>query len=426
MAMMPLLDDGFRSLPSLPAAFSWFPYTIQTSPNKATSTFDFNAAKPTAGTTYYVSETGSAGADGLTPETPLNTLANAFAKPSCGRIVVVSEILSRPRLGNSAVTLTADLVIESGHPNGTTFYGSDKNQTWTVNGTYPNVYQLTRSNVASVWDETWLDSEGFWRRLTLQSSVLDVNNNAGSYYVDGSNVVYVRTFDSRMPSNSINLMLGSGGAIFTYNGPYKLWVNNIRFAGVRQVRVEATSAVLVPTAYFQNGWSRYNTETWDGIQFLSCDSYCRNFTASKNVLDGIDYTNTVTRANRFYEDSCGGRSNGTTTGANNGTTSHGGAIGIRLNSRASLNDGPNIADVDAGTTTLNVNCVAADTLQPSGNRCNYLYRAGTAWMVNCQSVRPVTADVLVETAATVRYFGSQALSSVGTVTRVTALSDIFL
>lgn len=424
IASNPIVGGMYR-LPTLPSGYGWFTQSVYLSDTMASSTFSFEAVKPTSGNTYYVSQTGSSGADGLTPATALYSIGNALAKSNCGRIVITSEYLDRNRYPSTAITLTQDLVIESSFPTGTIMTGSDIGSTWTQNVTYSNVYQRTRGNVASVRDATWLDSNGFWRPYTLRTTVADVAANPGSYYIDGSNICYVSCFNGRVIDNNIHVFLN---VLFIVQGPYKLWMNNVSFAGVQSVIFRNTAAGVYPTVYLQNGWSRYNNLARNGISFLGVDSYCKNFRCDANSADGFNYHILNTRNCNAYEENCSGYWNGDTgTGNNNGSTIHDGGSIIRLNCDYQQSEGPNYSDISAGSKIINICCKTGDSRE-SGVRTGFSFSECSGWLINCKVTGTQVADVQLNLGSVIRYFGPTPFTSVGspgTLTRVSNLQDIF-
>lgn len=418
---------GIKTLPTLPAAYSWFPYSIYFSPTYAWSTFSFDAVKPTGGTTYYVSQSGLSTNDGLTPATALDSIPHALAKAGCQRIIITSAKLDRTRYASSTTTLSADLIIESNVAGGTVITGSDQGQVWTQNGTYANVYQRTRAGVISVWDESIKDSRNYWTQYTLQTSVAAVASNTGSYYVDGSNILYVSMKDGRAADDYIHPFLSITFAFQSTSGNKKLWLNNISFAGVRDLRFQNTSTTAYLTVYLQNGWARYNVSgTQNGIAFLGVDAYSRNFTGDKCAADGLNYHANASRVCHVYEDNYGGADNGVTdNGSNNATTIHDASSIIRLNCKGYRTTGPVIADITAGTTSLNVCCGAFDSAS-SVNDQSFAFYDSNVWLVNCNASGSAV-DLYVGTGATVRDYGFQDFNKTvtGSYTKVSNLQDLF-
>lgn len=420
--------DEQRTALTLPSAFSWFPYTISVgSDGRGVSSFNFRSAKPATTATYYVDPVNGLDANaGTSMAAALKNITTALAKGDVNEIVLAAGTYPRNRIPSARHTLARDLAIRVYGGGTANILGSDQDVLdWVADGTYPNVYTRVRSNVMQVRDANDLDANGEWTQLTLQTSVADVNANPGSYYVDGSNNLYVRTVDSRAPDNDLHVFLT--GTFWTFQGQYTLWVDGtINLIGVSETQVRNTGLSTYVTYYERNVTSKYKVNSEDGIGVLGCDSYRVNGRVTDNLNDGYDYTALNGRANKAFELNCVGlRNGGSGAGNNNASTMHDNGSVIRLNGIGAECEGPIFADVDAGTTSLMINCSADETTDASAPRINYEL-SGTHWLVNCTSTNAPDYDVRV--GGTVRYVGSQTLSSTitsGTITKVDNLSGLF-
>ncbi|SMB91185.1 hypothetical protein SAMN00790413_01028 [Deinococcus hopiensis KR-140] len=79
--------------------------------------------------------------------------------------------------------------------------------------------------------------------------------------------------------------------------------------------------------------------------------------SSRSRADGLNYTNYTTRRPYFGEIDCVSRHSGLDNDNDNGSTSHDGCIGFRVNGVYYGNKGPNEVDVGA-SRTFNIGCTA--------------------------------------------------------------------
>lgn len=98
--------------------------------------------------------------------------------------------------------------------------------------------------------------------------------------------------------------------------------------------------------------------------------------------DGISYVSGC----EFVELNCRCYNNGTVNDYSNGSTGHAGAKGIRINSVYFNNRGGNVADVQEGTQTINLGCIAYDSsaVDKGYNQGFGIQQPGTTmWLYNC-------------------------------------------
>ena len=186
------------------AAFDWVPFTIQTNGYKFRPDPSFNIqeyANITVNKTYYVdSENGDDGNSGADWDNALETLNEAWSKADVDRIYATGywtdsecgSISDRDfeLIGVGDCMITTDNTADLG--------------SWT---SVDNYYWCDLSEyVQDVYDKSDPDilSPEYGTFLSTQSSIADVNSNAGSKYTDWTNrKLYVRTFDDRAPDSDI-------------------------------------------------------------------------------------------------------------------------------------------------------------------------------------------------------------------------------
>lgn len=433
LSMPAILGGACSSCPEViqpPAEFSWYPYSIYRDGSGTWgTTYDHDAAKPNAGTTYYVSSTtGTGGNSGLSPSVPLNTITAALAKPDCGEIVLADGRYDRNRFPASLQTLARDLAIRAADGATVYFGAGDQNVVWTQNVTYPTVYQRTRTGIAGVYDETELDADGDWTKQALVASVAAVAALPGSYYIDGSNVLYVHTWDSRQPDNQYHVFIST--TYFLFQGQYKIWFDNINFVGLQAIGMQNISSTEFVTVHQRNCTFKYMPKAANSVVYTGVDVYSENCVVAKNGKDGFNYHDRNGRVCHVLEYGCLGLyANGSDgEGNNNGSTSHDGGSVIRIGCRAWENDGPNLIDSGVGASSLLLGCYAADSVKVA-QKVNYTFTEGKAWLADCESAGTRDYDLTAEEGAVVRYVSSdtyvvQELTG-GTITKVTSLGELF-
>lgn len=72
--------------------------------------------------------------------------------------------------------------------------------TWIKNSNYSNVYQTNSTNVIEIIDYNNMNDIKF---LTKVNSVEEVSENKGSFYIDSSSNIFIRTHDDRVPDDQI-------------------------------------------------------------------------------------------------------------------------------------------------------------------------------------------------------------------------------
>lgn len=229
--------------------------------------------------------------------------------------------------------------------------------TWTRNGSFSNVYQVTTGALAVVdlnqFDfPTVTDQFGVVRVSPLKryiapvrvNSVAEVAALGGSFFHDGT-VLYYRPLDGR------DLTVNNAGVYRTSdinNGRLQPTANNLNFyienidfiGGNIGFYFYPSLSTISGTVLTFNGCSVQSTRTANGFstQANNATIYSFNCAAYGNFFDGFSYHNyagnNATGNNvRFVEINCWSGYNGTTgsTGiSDNASTAHGDAMGISI------------------------------------------------------------------------------------------------
>ena len=254
--------------------------------------------------------------------------------------------------------------------------------TWTQNSTYTNVYQTNQTNVTEVVDYNNINDIKF---LTKRNSVQEVSDNAGSYYIDSSNNIYVRTHDDRVPDDQILPNMFSDAVKIT-DTP-KVYFENVRFT--KSFKLSATKTVnkfFAKDCYFSigSGGNALSIEGYDYNILQSC-------VAKHATMDGFNYHIKNGILPKVIEIDCIGFDNGR-NGAdqNNGSTMHDGGQIIRIGGEYHNNGGPNVIDVNEGTVSVNIGVHSHSSRATAGTISNTSFKNGNVgkskmYLFNCVS-----------------------------------------
>lgn len=154
-------------------------------------------------TTYYVSNSGDDGADGLSSGTPWLTLSKVAGETfSAGDVIclrrgdVWRESIAFPSSGSPGVPI---VVKPYGSGSDPVISASDTATGWVATGGQTIVYQISKALVANGVAMVWEDAV----RLTSRASVALVEANPGSFYWDtGGNILYISATDQGNPETN--------------------------------------------------------------------------------------------------------------------------------------------------------------------------------------------------------------------------------
>lgn len=324
-------------------------------------------------TTYFVSyDTGSSSATGLNPGAALKYPSDAMTKAKNGDMIVVTGgYYPRNQLGfdqNKSV-----------HIQGGIFCNADNNRslTWTlVEGT---TYKTTRSQAFSVYQA---NDDGSAFTEFVNTPTLDIcKSTHGSYFIDG-NTVYVNTPTdySGAPGYDILVSLNAVGATINTN----VWCENTVFVFGGQAACLNRSST--DPALFSNCTFKYAKQ--NGFMSQGGKSYLLNCESYNNGRDGFSYKKLNSNVSYGFEVGCTAHHNGDdeSTGSDNGSTAHDGSIVTRINGKYYENKGPNIADVNPGTMSYNLNCACSNSAATAQDRqIDFNIEDGTMYLDRCTS-----------------------------------------
>lgn len=266
--------------------------------------------------------------------------------------------------------------------------------TWNKNSTYSNVYQTNQTNVVEVIDYNNIYDIKF---LTKRNSVQEVSDNAGSYYIDSSNNIFVRTHDDRVPDDQILPNMYSDAVKITDNP--KIYFENIRFTNsVKLTVTKSGNKFYAKDCYFSigSGGNALSIEGYDYNILQSC-------VAKHATMDGFNYHIKSGILPKVIEIDCVGFDNGRNgSDQNNGSTMHDGGQIIRIGGEYHNNGGPNVIDVNEGTVSVNIGVHSHGSRATSGTISNTSFKNGNVgkskmYLFNCVSS---DSDYSIVTATT--------------------------
>ena len=373
-------NSGLFKLYNKPNEFSDFPITILTDGYNFHTTFDVANFKNTGGKNYYVDPIkGNNDNDGLTESTAVKRVYQAYTLCSDGdTIILLDGTYSRDTWFTTTVAsnvINKSINIIAKNKGKVTIKSGDNHKFTKVDDT--NIYSTNRSNVLTVIDISDV-SKGITFELKKVLSIGECKAEQNTWYQDGS-TFYVHMFDDKVPTND-NLIVGLSTGVALINSAcesqsIKLYVEGINFIGgtVGTVHIRNSEKYLHPKFYakdcqFKHGYSNKKSSK-DGVSLLGCDGYFQNCEVAFASKDGFNYHSYNNILSNGIEVNCKGYCNGIGWGdlSCNGSTIHDGGKIIRLNCTYYNNQGGNVADVSEGTVSLNLGCLAYDSLANSKN-----------------------------------------------------------
>lgn len=340
---------------------SWFtkdvPFLVKrdVGAERFTTSLDIESYKCTPTNTYYVSNSGSSGNDGLTSGTAKRDVDQAIALGNASgapyEIRVAAGTYNRQHDWSQTPTQDCNII---GEGSGSTLSAQEDGLSFTL--TASNTYSTGRSAVAWVYDAKYIDGHGNYQKLTKVSSQTECEATVGSWAQVGG-TLYVHAFDER------NLSADSGDlkVFLKVNSPkisddVHVYVENINIEGFQTTCFEARNngSGHTPELYFNNVSLKYcyngNGMSLNGVsRFIGY-----KVTTAHNGADGLNYHIRSTVIPSAYEIDCKHIDNGQELATNtNGSTMHDGGAIVRVNV-FSTGASRNIHDVDDDTLSWNV------------------------------------------------------------------------
>lgn len=304
-----------RALPP-PPAFGWTPdFAIrQLGPSAFTADLDETTLKPTTSATFYANtarpnNTSNGTSWALAEQAiwaALNDVSSGVhatiyvmgsADPNAPTIYPWSKAWRVGASANLVVSVVSDEAGTPGYAVSSTALvaGDGELGTWglTADPGGPNVYEATLTTAPDrVIDGTVLDVDGVATKLTLQTSIANVEANPGSYY-HAAGKLYVRTADSRAPSFPTLRPLKGGTCINgQINGTRTVYVERLGFEGGsgQAVYVQDGNLIIVDADVTHGQALGINVNTAGTLTNATRTLHAIRVRAIANGGDGIGYS----------------------------------------------------------------------------------------------------------------------------------------
>ena len=380
---------------SLPLTFTGTnPVAIYSDGYHYVTDFKSDDYKNNGGSVLYVAPNAGATGDG-TINNPYN-YANAYSHAQDGdTIVFLSGLYLRDKHFFSEIKKSINLIGV-----GTVSIAVGELTTFTAVDGYTDVYIGQRSSGAYVFDISGAPDKVI--PLVAVSSVEECAATKGSYYKDSS-YYRVHPFTSGNPTGK--LLIG------VLNTPYEMPLSVSNEDQSANVYFENLNVIGCPsgTRVHKSNDSNDLTVCYNNVKFILCgngtynsfNGYGGNYimhgcSIDGSYRDGFNYNASTVggaapRSCNVIEIGCQGHNCGIgqTQETMNGSTSHLGCKVIRVNCEYSDCLGPNVADVQNGTQSVNYGCKSYASRASAAVQCNGFQAAEVGaemWCFNCIAV----------------------------------------
>lgn len=360
--------------------------------------FDIEKYKNTGGTTYYVAPGAPGHADrGLSEDSPVSLQAlltrTGTAALADGDTIVLADGIYRDivaQFPQDHYACQNSLNFIAKNPGKVTIANIGAKLTYQDDG--DGIYSANRSSVVKVVQ--LLDADNFvTTELQHVETVADCNQ-AGTWTVTDSEnnaVLHLHLFGGIEPTHEncfvlLNYHMPVFRSVNNADKEINLYLDGINFIGgtngTLQVRVRDGSTyatnVYARSCKFLHTYSAdiisSGHPSGNAVQIYNANAFFVNCYAGFATQDGFNYH--ISRSNppaftpSFIEVNCIGANNGVDGVAQssnppqpsqNGSTSHDGVKGLRIGGVYYNNFGPNVADVNDNTVTVNIQCTAFDS-----------------------------------------------------------------
>lgn len=377
-----------------PTGWTWTdaPINIYTDGVKFSTDFDVSKFKNVSTNTYYVNPvTGLDTNDGLTENTALQRISTALGKTIEGDTIILLDGVYTRQLGLNSTTITKSVNIIAKNKGKALVSLHDFLAYQKLEGKN-YVYYATRSNVNKVVNVSGIDNDVTFT-YTKVNSIDECEALAGSWYTDNV-TLYVHDLENGYPDNNkvFALLLSNGLTANSTTNNLSIYLEGLKLIGGQNgsVMIQNTVSFTQPNFYAKNCDFLYsallNAVQIEGAKY----AFLQNCKAMYAESDGFNYHAKNGQIVKSIEVNCIGGNNGnnvSTFDINNGSTTHDGCKAIRINCTYFNNKGTNVADVNAGTQSLNLGVVAYDSDSSTTDRfrCNFSAQQTGAelWLENC-------------------------------------------
>lgn len=310
----------------------------------------------------YVDNQRGASGNGLSWATSVESIGDAVA------LAITSSVATRifvrggsyPRnqsIGGSGGTvrvLTADISIEAVY--GKVETGPFDSLSWTLNGSFSNVWQTSRSSSVIALDLLTKDDNGNYPMLEKATSISDCNDKPASWFTDNATVYIHNRTSSQVNNLNTRVFLAARNA--TFEGNFSFYLSGLELqcgvSAALQPRNGIVNAVVSDCKFlYAVGGTFASPVTIDGVTSLDCDLFAAfNSECSLNSKDGFNFhTNTAQPPIALMVNSSG-FGNGAilnTSQSNNGLTMHDGGTLIDIGGEWLSSIGTNSGHINDGT-----------------------------------------------------------------------------
>ena len=441
-------EDGIKPVGTIapiniPTGFRWTnpPINIKRWGNNILTDFDITDYVPTTSNVYYLDPVNGLDTNSGARATPLKNLYSALYRPGVIKIIIINltaDYIARgiQSWNQAAPAQSHSVIVEGNYRYISVMTTNSSAPTWTVNGTYSNVYQtaLATANCTGVTDLkttkplTYVDKNRVTQTINyvkwydtynVVTSLALVASTPGSWYNDGT-VCYVNPRDGRSlvkdtymqpTGNSSNMRFPSVNNMTVY-------AQGIDFVGGRPIDSIIASSVT-DTILALNNCSVQgggNTGTGKGMNISAFQNvYTYRCLAASNFTDGFSYHSyegdgtTPNTSPNFIEIENVAVANGTTgssDSSSNATTSHDYCNGIRINCIYINSDDRPVADTNYAYTWT-IGGYVGQAVQTSSAQSIAAVASGTKMWVDSFYAQPgVNPRWISVTGATISYFNS--------------------
>lgn len=307
---------------------------------------------------YYVNPTtGNNANSGLSPTLAkaslLSAVTAAEATGSPAHIYVAPGQYDRLTGLSFDTDVTIDLAIigTGAKPSDVTLGHYFESTGWSTNATYPHVYQRTRSSVGRVVDLAQRDElTGSPLHLSLETSLAAVAGKMDSYYIDGSNNVYVHSRHGSPTNDKILLCVNNLPVLLAGSSNAKVYLENVEFIG--SVRYATGGTIYARSCDFYHAHQSNEKNALAIVDASEAGLWgCR---AADTLADGFNYHESV-GTTTFFEVDCLAARCGSDGGFNQCSTAHESVKGVRINGEYLDGEDSSISDVNTAQT-VNLGC----------------------------------------------------------------------
>ena len=394
-----LSDKKAFDLFELPQAFTgnYRPVNVYTNGEQFIVDFQKENFMRSGGVTYYAAPIADGGVstnDGLTPYTPKN-LYSALNRATDGDTVILLQGFYTSTDTNALTSTQFDKSINViGY--GNVIFCVDgvlyKAQSSKNFDSSTGLWTCTRSAVGMV------SSSDLKFKYKQKTSVSDCQAEANSWYFS-SGTLYI---NSKFEPDAIIYSVKDGLSI-SPSASRKLYFENITFVGARwSVMLTNPSSGTLETCFYKCRFTM-TYGSYSNVRAVSGHHLFVECEASYSSRDGFAYSPGSGDDLQFVEIGCYSMNNGLqktdSQSTSNGSTAHNGAKGIRINGVYGNNWGGNVADVQPGTMSVNLGCVAFDSCGTDNYNEGFSAQqpGATMWLYNCKAygnIRDISATTV--------------------------------